>query len=57
MKVVLTIEDYKETPRGKNKIMLTIEHDKHFLSKSTDAHRVAMEAIDLIDKKRREINA
>ena len=54
--VQLTISEYKVTPRAKAKLILEIQMTGK-IDKTSESYRIALDAIDLIDKKRREVNA
>ncbi len=54
--VQLTISEYKVTPRAKAKLMLEIQMTGK-MDKKSESYRIALDVIDLIDKKRREVNA
>ena len=55
MKIIIEIEDVKETPRSPNKVIASIFHAGK-VDKNSLAFVIAWNAMDLIDKQRRNIN-
>lgn len=54
MKITIEIEDVRETPNGKNRVICSVNHPVKNIDKS-DAYKIAMKAVDLIDIERRKI--